>query len=166
MSNETTISPYQLGDIYLRMDGSGVTTFMPDGGGVVNCQLDAGPWEKFNLNQNSDGTYTIESVAFPGVFLRMDGRNVNADNPTGGVVNCQFGHHQWEVFKIRVVPVTMAMSIESVAFPGVFLRMDADGCSVNSASGCGTVNCHFGAPREAPFDEFLTILPPPSPTPQ
>ncbi|SMO67776.1 fascin domain-containing protein [Gracilimonas mengyeensis] len=156
--NEHTIADYSNGDVFLRLDGSGVTNFMPDGGGEVNCQVTAGPWEKFKLAKGSDGYYTIESIAFPGVFLRMDGRNVSEANPTGGVVNCQFGAGPWEKFKLTTHQY--GYSIESVAFPGVFLRMNSDNCEKNSAPGCGQVNCSWGTSTTTPIREWFIIAPP------
>ncbi len=41
------------------------------GGGIVNMQFGCGPYEQFILRPQGDGTYAIESEAFPGVFLRL-----------------------------------------------------------------------------------------------
>ena len=50
------------------------------------------------------GTYTFESVHFPGVYLRMDGNEVTEFvGPGGGVVNCQFGADAWEEFKLYLI---------------------------------------------------------------
>lgn len=46
----------------LGMDGTGVTSFSADGGGTVNCQFGAGPWETFTLRSDGANVY-IESVA-------------------------------------------------------------------------------------------------------
>jgi phospholipase C len=43
------IASVQFPGVYLRLDGTGVTQFAGDGGGVVNCQFGAGPMEKFWL---------------------------------------------------------------------------------------------------------------------
>ena len=49
-------------------------------------------YAKFNFTYNGgQGSFTIQSVQFPGVFLRMDGTVV--DKPSGpgaGAVNCQY----------------------------------------------------------------------------
>ncbi len=156
-NNGHTIGDYTVDNIFLRMDGSEVTKFMPSGGGTVNCQVKAGPWEKFNIEKQANGTYTIESIAFPGVYLRMDGRGVNESNPIGGVVNCQLGAGPWEKFKISIH--LYGYSIESVSFPGVFLRMDSDNCSVNSAPGCGSISCSFGPEITAPVRGLFYIKP-------
>jgi hypothetical protein len=39
----------QFPNVYLRLDGSAVTQFASNGGGVVNCQFGVGAWERFNL---------------------------------------------------------------------------------------------------------------------
>lgn len=78
---------------FLRMDGSGVTTYSLDGGGTVNAQNYDGPWEKFIIEHepNTD-TFSIRSQQFENIYLRLDGRDVtpNHDYPFGaGTVNCQ-----------------------------------------------------------------------------
>ena len=77
--------------------------FSGSGGGIVNCQYGARSYEKFNLTYNGDqGSFTIQSVQFPGVFLRMDGTGVNQFSGSGaGVVNCQYGARSYEQFKLR-----------------------------------------------------------------
>lgn len=88
--------------VYLRMDGSGVNQPISSGGGVINCQSSIGPYEKFRLIGQGDGSTAIESVEFPGVFLRMDGTGVTKPvAPGGGVVNCQFGVSTWEKFYLN-----------------------------------------------------------------
>lgn len=159
----TTIGPVQIGGIFLRMDGTGVTEPNPSGAGTVNCQVEAGPWEHFYLEPQEDGTYAIASIAFPGVYLRADGTGLSDTNPSGGVVNCQFGVGPWEKFKINkgTGPFT-GLTIESAHFANVFLKMNTNDCSVNSAPGCGTVSCVWGASFEPPMEESFEILPPPN----
>jgi hypothetical protein len=96
----TAIASVQFPDVYLRMDGSGVTKFSAPGGGIVNCQFNAGPWEKFRLESHGS-TIAIASAQFPGVYLRMDGSGVTKFTaPGGGIVNCQFGVGAWEKFNL------------------------------------------------------------------
>lgn len=95
------IASVQFPGVYLRLDGSGVTTATDNGSGVVNCQLGLGPYEKFRIESQPDGTVAIASVQFPGVYLRMNGSGVSAfTDPGGGMVNCQFGVGPYEKFKI------------------------------------------------------------------
>jgi hypothetical protein len=83
-------------NVYLRMDGRGVTSQTVAGGGTVNCQFSAnggsaGPWEKYKVRKQADGTFSFESAAFPNVYLRMDSRGVTSQTAAGGgLVNCQF----------------------------------------------------------------------------
>lgn len=87
--------------VFLRMDGHGVCRTTGPGGGKINCQFDAHSWEKFKLVRQSDGTVAIESAAFPGVFLRMDGTGVSEfTGPGGGTVNCQHSVGPFETFRI------------------------------------------------------------------
>lgn len=146
-----TISSVQFPNVYLRMDGSSTTGFEPGGSGTVNCQFTAHSWERFKIVSQSNGSVTIESAVFPGVFLRMDGRGTVKPEPGGsGIVNCQFTAHSWEHFKIAFQP-NGAITFESVAFPGVFLRMDGSKTTKFEPGGSGTVNCQFGA---GPYEQF------------
>jgi hypothetical protein len=95
-------------NVYVRMDGSGVTSPTADGAGVVNCAFGTGPWEKFHRRVQPDGSVAYESAAFPGVYLRMDGRTVDAFGVAAGsgIVNCQFGVGAWEKFVEQRPPFT------------------------------------------------------------
>eukprot|EP00731_Ephydatia_muelleri_P029668 Em0021g191a len=58
---------------------------------------------------------TIESVQFPGVFLRMDGGSVTSFNGAGaGTVNCQYGAGPYEMFVLRAYSGDQ-FSIESLS---------------------------------------------------
>ncbi|MFI6761259.1 fascin domain-containing protein [Micromonospora sp. NPDC050417] len=134
-------------NVYLRMDGAGVTTFTGSGGGKVNCQFGAGPLEKFRLRANGDGSYSFESVAFANVYLRMDGAGLPAvtSGPGGGTVNCQFGAEPYEKFKLHA-QADGSFSFESAtAFPNAYLRLVGSGVTAPTDSGSGIVNCQFNA---------------------
>ncbi|MFE2870242.1 MULTISPECIES: hypothetical protein [unclassified Embleya] len=76
-------------NVFLRMDGTGVPATMA-GGGTVNCQYGAGPYEKFKARAQADGSFSFESAAFPGTYLRLvTGSGVTAATGPGGTVNCQ-----------------------------------------------------------------------------
>jgi hypothetical protein len=70
-------------NVFLRLDGTGLTSFHAHGGGTVNLQLNAGPWEIFKIVDLGDGSgfFNIESVAFPNRFLRCDN-----PGPVGGTI--------------------------------------------------------------------------------
>ncbi|MEQ9278843.1 MAG: hypothetical protein RLN83_05055 [Balneola sp.] len=154
-----TIADYSNGDVYLRMDGDGVNSPNPSGGGTVNCQYTAGPFEKFKFIKNDDNTYSIESVEFPGVYLRIDGRELSEDNKVGGIVNCQNGIGPWEKYKIK--NHLHGYAIESNQFENVFLRMDSDNCQPKATPpGCGTVNASFGINMDPPVRNLFVISPP------
>jgi phospholipase C len=81
------------------MDGNGVIQPVGPGGGTVNCQYTAGPWEQYAVTREPGGTYTFESKNFPNVFLRLDGSGVTQPvGPGGGTVNCQYTAGPWEQF--------------------------------------------------------------------
>lgn len=93
-----TIESVKYPGIFLRMDGSNIRSFAGSGAGIVNCQFGAREWERFKLNRLNDGSYSIESVAFPNVVLRMDGNNPNKKEEDFGTVNCQYGAGSYEKF--------------------------------------------------------------------
>ena len=134
-------------NVYLRLSGGGITHFLPAGGGVVNGQFGCGPWEHFKEVPVGGGRVALESVAFPNVFLRLDGSGVNGFLPSGGgVVNAQWGHYGWEEFWPRPqLGGGDKFTYESVAFPNVFLRLDGGGVTHFLPPGGGTANAQFAA---------------------
>jgi|tagenome__1003787_1003787.scaffolds.fasta_scaffold20139235_1 hypothetical protein len=137
--------------VYLRMDGTGMAAPNADGGGTVNCQSGVAAFETFEVQPQPDGTVALASSVFPDVYLRMDGRGVKSTTDSGaGVVNCAYGVGPWERFHERPQP-DGTVALESAAFPGVYLRMEAAGIHEFAASGGGMVNCQFGA---GPWERF------------
>jgi hypothetical protein len=57
-------------------------------------------WERFHKRPQPDGSVAFESAAFPNVYLRMDGQDVDILGTAAGIgaVNCQFGVGAWERF--------------------------------------------------------------------
>jgi hypothetical protein len=101
------------------------------------------------------GVVTIQSVAVPGRYLRMDGTGVNSfSDKGGGTVNCQFGAVHYETFKLVPQPDD-TVAIGSAAFPNVFVRLDGQG--VQSREG-GLVNCQYGAGNWEKFTVRLSYL--------
>jgi concanavalin A-like lectin/glucanase superfamily protein len=137
--------------VYLRIDGTGLTSFAPGGGGSINCQFGVGAWEKFRLEPQQDGSVALASDAFPGVYLRMDGTGVTsfADNG-GGSINCQFGVGAWEKFRLEPQDEG-TVALASDAFPGVYLRIDGTGVTSFADNGGGSVDCQFGV---GPWEKF------------
>src|SRR5579884_4037657 len=90
-------------EVFLFLDGNGLTQFNPAGGGYVAGEyLAESALVKFNIVTNPDGTQSIGSQAFPNVFLRLDGTNVTEYNLNGsGVVNAQYTHSTFESFVIN-----------------------------------------------------------------
>ena len=88
-----SIGSKQFPGSFLRIDGTGVTSPLNDGGGVANCQNYVGPYETLMIENHPDtNTFSILSSAFPKVYLRMDGSSaqVGGSYPSGaGIVNCQ-----------------------------------------------------------------------------
>ncbi|MFF7701123.1 fascin domain-containing protein [Streptomyces lydicus] len=143
-------------NVYLRMDGTGVTSSTDPGGGKVNCQYGTGPWTTFKVRPQVDGSYAFESVAFPHVFLRMDGTGVPTSMAGGGTVNCQYGIGPYEKFRARG-QADGSFSFESATFSNIFLRM-VTGSGVTTATGPGgTVNCQINANGGGDEKFFLNV---------
>lgn len=153
---------------WLRMDGIGCGERNGPGGcGQVNTQyypigiVPSGGYEDFVLHQNSDGrTWCIISHLDPAVYLRLDGSGCSAPGMTCGPANAQWtlpglDCEEFTTFDIRS-SVEGGFTIESVTFPGVFLSMNATGCTEFEGLGCGTVGGEFGIGNGSVFN--LAVL--------
>lgn len=135
----------QFPNVYLRLDGRGITQPVPNGAGVANAQYTQGPWERFVLENNDDGSVSIASAAFPGVYLRLDGTGVTRRTPTGGgVANAQFGIGATEKFMLEAQD-DGTYAILSTAFPVVYLRLDGTGVTHPTDPGGGVANAQYAA---------------------
>jgi len=170
--------------VFLRIDGSNVTTFQGGGSGTVNCQFYApgtvpvpeiGNLEAFELISIPNVGVAIRSVNFPNAFLRLDGSGVTASQGAGvGTVNCQYyasgtypnSQSDYEVFDLLNLLVSTPaiediQSLKSTAFPQVFLRIDGSKVNGFSGGGEGTVNGQFypsGEPNSPADYETLKII--------
>jgi hypothetical protein len=132
-------------NVFLRLDGRGVTQPTPNGGGVVNCQYGKGPWEVFVLEELDNGLVAIASVQYPGVYLRLDGTGVTTKMPNGGgVVNAQLGIGDTEQFQLEPQD-DGTVAFLSMKFPNVYLRMDGTGVTQPHDNGSGVVNAQYTA---------------------
>ena len=151
-----TIQSVQFPNVFLRLDGSGVTSFNGNGVGRVNCQFTAGPYEKFILRPYGTDQFSIESLQFPNVVLRLDGSQVTSFQGSGsGTVNGQFGAGPYERFVLRQ-DTDGQYTIQSVQFPNAFLRIDGRSVTSFNGAGSGVVNAQYGA---GPWEKFkITVL--------
>jgi hypothetical protein len=97
------IASMQFPGVYLQMDGNDVTS-SDAGQGNLTIGHGAGPLDQFKISAKpTSGPYVtaFESVAYPGVFLRMDATELNRDPRSGGKVNKQFGQAYYELFTIK-----------------------------------------------------------------
>ena len=102
-TNIYTIQPVACPGVYLRMDGSSVTTFAGLGCGIVNLQYGVSDEEKFKIVYNGEkGMFCFESLKYPFVFLRTD--------VSQNLVNCQYGAFKWEMYTIRSVCASTSSS--------------------------------------------------------
>ncbi|KAM3536870.1 hypothetical protein BM221_010379 [Beauveria bassiana] len=146
-------------ETFLSLDGTGVEAFDDDGSGVAAAQTYVGSWERLQIENHADGTFSILSSNFPGVYLRLDGTGLeNYEGAGGGVANTQFyatpPARGYELFKFQPQS-DGSKAIESVAFPGVFLRMDGDAETLPNGL-TGVVNGQFGAEAWEKF--IVTVL--------
>ena len=126
-------------DHYIGLDANGVSHFTPSGGGQAKTPTYVASYETFSLERNSDGTVSFKSTAFKDVYIRLDGSNVHEGtnlSSGGGVVNGQFTAHSWEKFRIHKKESEFhkykaVVGIESAAFPGRYVRLDAHKGVVN-----------------------------------
>ena len=140
-----TIESVLFPNVFLRLDGRGVSQPQDGGAGVVNCQFGAATYEKFILRAQDSDQFSIESLLFPNVFLRLDGRQVTSFQGSGsGVVNSQFGAKSYEKFVLRQ-DGDGQYTIQSAPFPNAFLRMDGSKVTSYNGAGSGVVNAQFGA---------------------
>src|SRR5579862_1384745 len=101
-------------NVYLRLDAKDFKKSSGQGGGTANCQFGAAEYEKFRLVDQPDGSIAIESVQFPGVYLRMDGTptpgpfNDPANDNGLGVVNAELSIGPWEKFIINTTTTPLS----------------------------------------------------------
>ena len=112
---------------YVTLDASGLTSPAEAGAGTAGVATFVGPYETFQLINNSDGTVSFACTAFKNVYLRADGRGVCCP-PGVGVVNAQFGLGPQEKFFLRRPEKSGrnyngSVGLELAAFPGRFLRL-------------------------------------------
>jgi len=131
------------GQNWMRGDGSTLTAFAGNGGGVVNAQYYPGNtiaagWEVWNIQKVSSSPFkegalvNIENVAYPNRYIRSD----------GNIVNLQFTHSTWEIWILRTGP-SGSWCLENNNFRGKFMQFSPT-CGGASGSGCGSVQAVSG----------------------
>ena len=143
-----TIASVQFPGVYLQMDGEGVTHTRP-GQGILTIGHGGGPLDQFKIAPPpASGPYitTIQSAAYPDVYMRMDGTGLSPSKLNGGIVNKNKGVGAYEMFIIRKQPDD-TVAIESQAFPGIFLRL----VKAQHPGPTAVVNCSFGVGENEKF---------------
>jgi len=133
-------------NVYLRIEAAtSCPAYSGSGCGIVNAQYTQGSYEEFLLHKNSDGNWCIVSNAFPNAYLRMDGSSITSSQSSGGgTVNAQYYAEGadcagYEVYNISSLTNNL-VAIQSVYFPGRYLRIDGSTIKSFQASGGGIVN--------------------------
>lgn len=144
-----TIASVKFPGVYLQMDGEGVTHTRP-GQGILTLGHGGGPLDQFKIAPppaSGDYVTTIQSAAYPDIYMRMDGTGVSRTKLNGGIVNKNKGVGAYEMFIIRPQPDGVTVAIESQAFPGIYLRLVKGSGPGPSA----VVNCSFGVGENEKF---------------
>ncbi|KAF8419105.1 hypothetical protein EV426DRAFT_296537 [Tirmania nivea] len=108
------------------MNGSGIKSKLPHGGGHVKFQTFIGRWETFELvcHPGELNIVSFKSTCFDNVFIRADAKGLVRGHKSGhggGLVNCQYGCGKLEKFKILKVGEHGEVAIEPNEFPVGFL---------------------------------------------
>ena len=92
-------------NVYLRLDGSGVTAPQLRGGGEVNCRfgIDDGEKEVFHKEVEPDGQVAFRSMTYNNVYLRIDHWTVSGPMDKG-TVNAQYGKFNLETHYLEPLP--------------------------------------------------------------
>ena len=92
-------------NIYLRLDGTGVTSYLLRGGGTASCSfgIDDGALETFHMEIEADGQVAFRSTSFNNVYLRLDHWHVKVPGDRGQV-NAQFGKFTLETNHFGAYP--------------------------------------------------------------
>ena len=137
-------------DVYIRCCGTTIESPATGGGGIINCQYkQPRAWEKFYIYPveliipSSPCKVVIESVQWPGRFIRMDASKMRKfEDPGGGIVNCQYGVGSFEVFILKECPNGF-VGFRSNKFPQCYMRLDGRNVFSWQGDGSGIVNCQY-----------------------
>ena len=114
-NHEVVIESAKWEGMFVRLDGHDMHEHKKSGGGVVNCQTEAGKFLLKDESQNEDGSQvSIISVDFPNCRIRLNGTffKTRLPLPGGKSVNCQYyedmeeplKHSSFERFRIATAP--------------------------------------------------------------
>ncbi|MEL6161402.1 MAG: hypothetical protein AAFQ40_07080 [Cyanobacteria bacterium J06623_5] len=123
--------------VFLRMKASGVTEYIEGGGGVVNAQYGAKPYEEFLIRflgkTKDEDSKIFQFMGNSGLTLKfLEGDNTD---------------HLYQ----------SPLKIESSAFKNVFLRIDGTGLTEDKEDGGGTVNCQYDAGNDESNDAYTSL---------
>lgn len=133
---ETTIESLTFPNVFLRMDGTGVTASSSHGG-LVNLQFGgSGAYEKFKVHRFTDGTVAFEATAFPGVYLSMQMPDDGVSMPDNARLIeiplpfwCSFGVGHNEKFVLNDQPATnivRVLTYNTHLMKGSFIEKGSD----------------------------------------
>ncbi|KAF8464259.1 hypothetical protein BDZ91DRAFT_697873 [Kalaharituber pfeilii] len=114
---------------YIGLNGTGLNSYQPGGGGAVGVHTCIQWREIFELERHGNGLYSFRSIAFDNVYIRADPHHIApGDRPDcgGGEVRCQYGCGEFEKYRLHRVGDHGEIAIEPEKFPGRFFRMDGN----------------------------------------
>ncbi|KAF8461554.1 hypothetical protein BDZ91DRAFT_737077 [Kalaharituber pfeilii] len=112
---------------YVSMNSAGVKSFSEGGGGTVDVEMTVHEREIFELERHPDDVVAFRGSCFPNVYIRADACGLGPGDFSwvgGGKVNFQYSCGEREKFRIHRAGDQGEVAIESVAFPGRYLRLD------------------------------------------
>jgi phospholipase C len=129
---------------------------------TANVQYSIGPWEKFNLIKQSNGTFCIRANDNNNVYLSFDGSGCTAPNGSGcGIVSAIYSTDNScsgkEAFRF-INLYNGKYGIASDWQPQAYLRLNGSNISSPQSNGGGVVNGQYYAPGTLPANwELFTI---------
>jgi hypothetical protein len=112
---------------------------------------------------NNGDVVSIQSTAFPGVYLRMDSTNCSPTNSCCGLVNTQNGSQDaqgagsWEKFKL-IKQNDGTFCITANSNNNAYLSFDGSGCFQSTTSGCGLVTVTYSTAGSCGGNEAFRIV--------
>ncbi|KAI5787649.1 hypothetical protein DFH27DRAFT_220904 [Peziza echinospora] len=112
------------GDRFVQLDGTLVDSPETSGNGGCAAQKFIDSWETFEFIPHGDNIVSFKSTAWGNVYLRAHVRVKAKTNKGGGAMSAGYGCGPNEKFKLHKKGNTGVYALESVAFPGNYVRLD------------------------------------------
>jgi hypothetical protein len=111
-------------DRFVQLDGTLVDSHETCGNGGCAAQKFVDCWETFEFIPHGDNIVSFKSTAWGNVYLRAHVRVKSRIHGGGGAMSAGYGCGPNEKFKLHKKGNTGVYTLESVAFPGNYVRLD------------------------------------------